>query len=513
MNRSPRWIPALLAIAALGCGGAVNAGAGREGAGGSGGSGGAGGEECRPGETLACRCDDGASGTRVCGEECVCTFALTAEPAAIDFGEVPRGERREATLAIRNPAPRAVALRSIGFADGPGATFELPGALPASIPAEGSVEVRVGFVAATPGPAVARLRVEPADDAFAAVEVTVSGRAPGPVLACTPGEVAFPSGWTGETRTATVVCANVGYAGAGDDARLALDRLEVAGAGFSAAWREAPPAGGLAVGASAAIEVTFAGAEAGDYRATLTVGGQGATAQVRLSATALEVPPCDVEIRPSEIRFGIIDKGSAVDLEFTILNRRPDAPCLVRSVQLCEGTDPAWALLGGPYGPLVIPAGVQAQFPIQFAPDENSCREGTEGCLEIDLAPDQRQTVSLVCGGGGPPTEPLLLLAPNDLDFGAVPVGEERERQVQLISTTSSPQFFERVEFAAGASDEFAIVSAPPAGTAIPPGLSASVLLAYRPVDEGVDETMAYFYVRDAVEPYAIPVSGQGWVP
>lgn len=492
----------VLAVSLAGCGSsAVNAGAVDD----------AGSVDCRPGAREPCACEDGTTGWRACGSDaCVCsepTYSLGAEPATLDFGDVRSGERREAQLRIDNPAPRAVRLTSIGFVTAPPATFALvAGTLPEEIPAGGSVSFPVVFEGGEPGTWAARLRVETDDAAVEAVEVGVVGRAYGPRLACSPADVSFGTVWPDDTATRMVVCTNVGTATASDLARLVVDRLEVEGDGYSVSWREAPPAEGLGVGEAVGVEVSFANASAGFYRGQLTVGGEHDTAVVSLSGEVQEWPACDVEVVPGYIRYGIVDHGHEATLEFAIRNRRDDAPCTVREIRLCEDTSPAFTLVGGPYGDLVVPPAGELRVPVRFAPGPDTA-DGYGGCIEILLWPDRIVTVPFV---GGRPQEPCALLAPSTLDFGTVATDTTAEREVSIINTCAATLVLRTIELNPSGSPDFFLRSAPPPGTAIQAGLSANFTIAYVPEEQGLDLAAVFVYLEGEPEPYMATLRGSG---
>jgi hypothetical protein len=489
------FVPVVL-LALVGCGGSTGGGA------------------CRSGAPVACVCDDGRPGTGVCGIDgcdCPAAYALAAEPASLDFGEVSARETREAAVAIHNPAPRAVALRSAQLFGGTPGDYVLLGTVPETIPAGGSVSLAIRFAPVSPGTPVARLRVDSGDADVAPVEVIVAARVPGPILSCTPAEVVFDDVWQGGAASATVVCTNVGLAGAADAARLPLEALEVTGAAFAAEWQAPPPAEGLAVGEAAAIEVRFEPAAAGEFPGTLAVGGERATAHVVLTGRASPLPACDVEVLPGELRVGTLSPGT---LEFAVRNRRPDAPCTVNDVRLCEGTDPAFSLADGPYESVIVPGGGELRIPVAFAPTFDSCRGEAPGCVEFELSPspDGHRSIPLVCERA---PEPYVLVSPSLVDFGAVAAGcATRDRQVQLINTASIPVHIESVELDSDSSwDEFFLRSGPPVGWTIPPGLSTTVTLVYRPEDDGEDTGVAVIRIAEDPDPLRVPLVGRAAEP
>ncbi len=341
----------LLAVLSLACGDSANPGG-----------------KCRVGQPIACACDDGRSGRGTCGEEaCDCspTYALRAEPGSLDLGEVAPGTTREGQLTIHNPAPREVRLRSVAVSP-PGEGFDPVPQAPQAIPAGGSVVVTVRFTATTPGAAVARLRVEPDDADVAPVEVSVTVLVPGPLLSCRTATVTLANTWLGETSTAEAICTNAGIAGTADEARLVLDRLEVEGAGFSAAWREAPPAAGLAVGEVVAIDVRFTPTQAGHHAGTLSIGGTGQLEELVLSGVGAEWP--SVLPLPEAVDFGTLQPGCETrDVTVELVNLTSTA-ATVHSVKMGEGQTDAFFVRSSPWPGTVIPGGQRTAVTVAYRP-------------------------------------------------------------------------------------------------------------------------------------------------
>ena len=469
------------------------------------------GGRCRGGESIACTCDDGRSGTGTCGlDSCDCppAFALRAEPGSLAFGEVARGNSRDAVLLVHNPAPREVRLKAVGFVEDAGA-YRLPDQLPEVIPAGGSVPVTVRFEPRHVGSAVARLRIEADDGDVAPVEVIAHGFSPGPLLSCLPSRVGFGQVWFGASATLTVMCTNVGVAGSEDEARLVFIGLDAEGEGFRAAWRETPPVAGIPVGASVGIEVTFEPPAEGVFAGLLRVTGEEMAMELPLSGSSSVVPSCDLEILPQGLEdTGVPGTGRTRDI--ALRNLHPDAPCTVSGIRLCEGTDPAYSIPDMPQEPLVLPGGGELRIPLHFAPQEGSCGgQPTDGCVEFDLepSPSGHRMVPLSCWI----VPPEVLVAPVELDFSAIGIGcGSRLREGQVIVFGSRPVTLESVVVGPETSAEFSIAAAPPAGTVIGPGLSVVITVSYQPVDAGEDLGEVLVRLREVAEPFRLLVRGSG---
>lgn len=464
---------------------------------------------CLPDTAIECTCEDGRSGTGTCGVEgCECppVFSLAAQPASVDFGEVHRGASREVVLVLRSDAPREVRLRSVAFVGEDAAFFSIPDPFPTVLPVGGSLSIVLRLTSVVPDTARARLRIEVDDDAVAPMDVPVFGRVTGPLLSCTPPELGPIPGYVEGRATMPVVCSNDGVAGERDEARLVLDRLVIAGEGFGVGQWE-PPVGGLAVGASTTIEVRFEPTAIGEYFGTLTIAGPEATQEVPLLGRAATPPECDVQVifqRP-----GLYE--SEMTLELLVLNLGPDAPCAIRDLRLCDGTDPGYSLQGDDVDRVVVQGGESAIFLVHYTRATTSCTwsSAEAGCLEFEIEPSHNgyRSIPLSC----PVHTPVGMIAPDYLDFGTVRPGcATHYREFQIINTASYPIRYRAIGFGEGTSNEFYLRAAPSPGTLLPPGLGMTFEVAYRADDVGDDTGQIWVQVDGEPEPLVATLVGRG---
>jgi hypothetical protein len=490
-----RSLLAIALLALLGsCGGATTAGG------------------CPPDRIEPCPCANGRIGVAICGGACDCDpgFALVAEPASIEFGTVARGLGRDAVVLLRNPAPVAVAFRSVGIAGRDRDAFALPDGVPASVPAGGSVPLTVRMSAAASGTFEALLIVvrEGADGPD--LEVPISGRVSGAIVSCSPSPVTFPDTWRGATSGRSVVCVNDGDAAEGIDANFPLDPLVVEGEGFSARWEGARP-GGLWPGQRVTVEVTFAPTAVGEHLGVLEIGGPLGQLPVPLAGTALETPECDLEL-PGPLHVAIDEPGASTTFSLAVRNRRPEAPCTLKHPRLCDGTDPAFSFSSGsPDDSYVLWGGESETFNVRFLPTYRSCHDpAAAGCFEFEVSPasDGRRSIPVTCEA---PEYPLQYVYPDTLDFGEVTAGcEVVDRTVAVNNIGTEGIQLARIELNESTSDEFFLRSTPPAGTTIAPGTSATFTIAYRPEDFGVDTGSVFVFLEGQPEPWVVTLSGRG---
>ena len=237
--------------------------------------------------------------------------------------------------------------------------------------------------------------------------------------------------------------------------------------------------------------------------------GKAGEAQIAGTGTAIgAVEVCDVEVLPEGLRVGIVAVGQVQTLGFTVRNRRPDTPCVVAGIRLCEGTDPAFSLPEGPYDRVVVAGGAEVTVPVRFAPEADFCREPESGgCIEFELAPslDGHRSIPLFCMG----TEPGVLVSPNEADFGQVRPGcATREREFEVVNLLSTELVFDSLELSG--AEAFFLRSSPATGTTIPPGGVLPITVAYRAEGLGEERAELLVWIVDSPEPFRAALRGGG---
>jgi hypothetical protein len=237
--------------------------------------------------------------------------------------------------------------------------------------------------------------------------------------------------------TATIACTNAGLEEPGSDDRLAIEALSTTSPEFTATIRGEPPPGGYAVGERFAVDVTYLPADEGPDAATLELRSNASAEPVRipLSGTGLVLPPCDFEIVPERLQFGLVDKGSSATLEFAVRNHRADAACLVRNLRLAPTCASAFSLPAGEVQAAVLPPSGELRYPVHFAPRAYQADAFTcEVRFDVSNPTCSHQVVPV----RGASQEPCVLLGPNELDFGPVRPGcATRDREAQIINACS----------------------------------------------------------------------------
>jgi hypothetical protein len=190
--------------------------------------------------------------------------------------------------------------------------------------------------------------------------ISVSGTATAPVIALDPAAIDFGDVRTHTTEVRTITVTNVGDAGS---AGLAV---AVQGAGISAVNG---CAGLLAVGASCAIEVSFAPSARGALSgAKLTVTGDGYNLPVEATLDGRGVAPV-IQVSTASMAFGAVKVGASADEPLTISNVG-ELPLLLSSITTAGDFSEASAC-----GPSVGP-GASCELTVTFSPTDGGSRTG-----------------------------------------------------------------------------------------------------------------------------------------
>lgn len=219
--------------------------------------------------------------------------------------------------------------------------------------------------------------------------------------------------------------------------------------------------------------------------------------KVRITAEAVEAPPCNYEVIPGQLNFGVVDMPQVRDLQFTLRNRgiQPNDVCYFNAIELAAGSDDTFSLPQGAVPSLVLQPGQQVPITVRAAPLRASPATPTQVRGEVTFGvstPGASQgRVQLLATLA--PT--CITISPDPLDF----MNAELEcgspaRTVSITNTCSTALTLTGVTLTdpglapvgsgscttAGGCPQFAISAAATTGT-ISPGTSRTAQLRFRP--------------------------------
>ncbi|MFZ5440914.1 MAG: choice-of-anchor D domain-containing protein [Myxococcota bacterium] len=264
---------------------------------------------------------------------------------------------------------------------------------------------------------------------------------------------------------------------------------------------------------------------------------------VTVTANSVDLPPCDIEISPIALQFGIVAPPTIKDQGFAIRNRLtgPNDVCLLSNLQLLPET-------GTPAGmpaifslPADFSTPMNPQNELELQPGETRqviIRAWPQGMLPAAPA----QVTGRVSFNAADPVAPLrtvtltatianscLTIAPNALDFGTVKKDcNSPNRDFSIYNSCSTPVTINSAAMGSAAGEgpggpncpgtapcpEFHVVAGIPPNTTIASGNTTPVTfsLKYRPINYGADTGAFVINVTQAGQPldYVVTLQGRG---
>ena len=256
---------------------------------------------------------------------------------------------------------------------------------------------------------------------------------------------------------------------------------------------------------------------------------------ITVTANSVMLPPCDVEISPIALAFGIVSPPQIKDLGFTVRNRLtgPTDVCLMSNLQLLPeagtpmGMPAIFSLPGGPINELDLMPGETRQVMIrawpqgQLPPVPAQVVGRVSFNLADPIAPSREVALTATIANS------CLTISPSTLDFGTVKKDcNSPNRNFQIYNSCTTDVVINGATMGSAAGEgpggpncmgaspcpEFFVVTGIGGGTRVTPGSSAPVTfsLKYRPINYGPDTGAFVINVTQAGQPLAYVVALQG---
>jgi hypothetical protein len=254
--------------------------------------------------------------------------------------------------------------------------------------------------------------------------------------------------------------------------------------------------------------------------------------KVTIHAESIELPPCNYDITPLNLNFGLITPPAYKDLAFTITNKSQVAGeiCLVSNLDIRAGSDAIFSLPAGPVSDTEIQPGAQLVVAVRAWPQGTVPASVTtvSGYVDISISNPMKPlaTVSL----NGTIAASCLTISPSDLNFGTVQKDcSSATRTFSVYNTCSAAVKINSYSMVspggepaggpncpgASACPEFIAVStagiAP--NTMIQPGATpATFTMKYHPINYGTDNGAFLLKVTQngTVVDYIVTLTGNG---
>lgn len=266
---------------------------------------------------------------------------IGADPASVDFGEVPLGGQEGAQVVLRNSGGSAARLQALSIGGPDAASFELRDDRCGGrelAPGE-RCTVRAVFRPREEGVQQARVAVASPDLPEGSSPVQVPLRGAGAVgrLALGARELEFGEVRVGASTERRLTLGNPGRA------PVEIRDLGVRGEAareFAVTANGCPETVPLPPGERCDLTVRFAPEEEGGREAVLTVrhGGAGAAAEAALRGTGVPAPAPRAEVAPGAVRFGTVRIGGRSEIETVTLANHGSARMAVGEPRV-EGPD------------------------------------------------------------------------------------------------------------------------------------------------------------------------------
>ncbi|MFO0600081.1 MAG: choice-of-anchor D domain-containing protein [Myxococcaceae bacterium] len=255
---------------------------------------------------------------------------------------------------------------------------------------------------------------------------------------------------------------------------------------------------------------------------------------INVTANSVVLPPCDVEIVPIALQFGIVSPPSVKDLGFSIRNRLMDV-CLMSNLQLLpESGTPAgmpavFSLPGGPIDELELMGGETKQimvraWPQGMLPPFPAQVTGKVGFNLADpVAPSREVALTATIASS------CLTISPNTLNFGTVKKDcNSPSRDFQIYNSCSTDVVINSSQLTAAAGEgpggpncpgtspcpEFFVTTGIANGTRVTAGSTVPIgfSLKYHPINYGPDTGAFVISVTQNGQPldYVVALQGNG---
>lgn len=259
------------------------------------------------------------------------------------------------------------------------------------------------------------------------------------------------------------------------------------------------------------------------------------TTTLTITANAVNVPECDLEISPIALPFGIVSPPTVKDSAFSLRNLRTGAGevCLITNLRLgpetgaAPGAAPTFALPNGELTELELQPGETRQIGVRAWPQGQlpPTPVAVLGSVQFNVAhrtnPARQVALSTTIGNS------CLTVTPGDLNFGTVQRDcSSATRTFQIYNTCTNPVTITSATFASAAGEgpggpncsgsapcpEFHVVSGIAGNTVVAPGAATPVTfqLRYRPINLGPDSGAFSINVIQGGQPQAYVVSLRG---
>lgn len=255
--------------------------------------------------------------------------------------------------------------------------------------------------------------------------------------------------------------------------------------------------------------------------------------KLTLTADAQQLPPCNYQVTPGSLNFGLVTPPQVKDLPLSITNlgQNPGDVCYLSGLEIAAGSDPAFQLVGGAIASKELQPKETLQVTVRIQP-QGAVPNGLlslMGNLQFNVTSPTNPQVNVPLTASVGPV--CLAIAPDTLDFGTVKKGcSSSTRQFSVYNICNSTVYLTGFAVQAGAGQpaggpdcpgtspcpEFHLTQTPPipAGNlALAPGAAPVTFQGkYSPIDVGTDTGALAINAIQSGQPvtYLVSLAGTG---
>ncbi|MFN7935183.1 MAG: choice-of-anchor D domain-containing protein [Bryobacteraceae bacterium] len=203
-----------------------------------------------------------------------------------------------------------------------------------------------------------------------------------------------------------------------------------------------------------------------------------------------------ITISPSSLDFGSLPIGQRRDLTLTVSNTGT-APLTISSPAF---SSPLFTLVS-PTLPITLAAAAQQALTLRYAPTTAGSHSATFTIVTND---PNRASVAIPLAGRGEAAAPVISIAPANLDFGAVAIGQTRQLSITVRNTGAAS-----LQVSAASNSTFFTVA--PASLAVAAAAQQTFVVTFRPDAATARTGTLTITSNDPVNPtLTVPMTGTG---
>jgi len=440
---------------------------------------------------------------------------LRIEPeTCLDFGYVEVGATSERSLSIQNVGTDPVQILGFRISGDSAIPFHVATAPPIAIAPSETAQVGIRFQPPASGFFLSELEIETDEmtGGGSFLQACLSGFGGGPKLTCSPEAIDFGMVAVGMPVTVSYRCINAGSSVSGapvdpllvDDLYSSSDRFHPTIRNRDGSLGAAPE--GYAVEDYFFVDVTYDPVDDSFDEGTIAIESSAApdgVYETRVSGQGRSLEPCEFEVRPGQLHFGVVDRGGQITQDFAIENLGFDA-CLINDLRLSDDSEAAYSLTPIPSAELA--PGETLRVPVTFAPLAYKALLLGKVQFQISNPDRQFQTVSL----RGASASPCLSIEPAEIDFGRVAPGcQTSEKVITVSNVCQTPLRLQSARINDTADADAFVVLRRPLGRLLKPSERDEITVAFIPQDVGEFTGAVRIEVEDS-EPYVATLRGEG---